>query len=245
MFILGALPQTIKLGSCRRVPWTQTWALAYLTSFVIDELLALSASELSVHPTASTAAVSTVARKRIRGYTAYMRGTIWLSFTVACGFLTHGIFKLASLISPHIPSVHPLGIFAISSGFWICLFAAPSRLELAFLSNIIAVPVGPGLSGVALPLAFIYAATLIYMVDTDDQWTRGIQLGFACLTTVIPMLFSIENMLEVAPPNRQRQLYFMLGTYFLLAHLSAGGLFYGLVYDSKSTYKPSWTEYLG
>jgi hypothetical protein len=42
-FVLGALPAVIKLASLSGVPWTKTWGMMFLASFLVTELIALLA----------------------------------------------------------------------------------------------------------------------------------------------------------------------------------------------------------
>jgi hypothetical protein len=39
VFILGVVPQTIKLLACKGIPWTTTWGLLYLSAFVVSEIM--------------------------------------------------------------------------------------------------------------------------------------------------------------------------------------------------------------
>lgn len=42
LFIMGTLPAAIKLGSFTELPWTKTWGMMFLSSFVTNELVALN-----------------------------------------------------------------------------------------------------------------------------------------------------------------------------------------------------------
>lgn len=51
LFGLGALPQIIKIYSCRGIPWTQVWCTAYLAAFLVDESLVATALVFSISTT--------------------------------------------------------------------------------------------------------------------------------------------------------------------------------------------------
>jgi hypothetical protein len=44
LFIMGTLPAAIKLGSFTGLPWSKTWGMMFLSSFVINEIIALSSA---------------------------------------------------------------------------------------------------------------------------------------------------------------------------------------------------------
>ena len=243
MLIFGVLPQVVKIYCCRGVPWTQSWCAAYLLSFLVDENLAsLSPSDSGVTAGQETP-ISNVAELRIASYTIYMRTVVWVGFTLACGFFTHGLYQLALLTLPGLLLPQLIG-FIILLAVWICLLLTPHREDIVAFWTLLTTPTTMSLtilSSVFLPIMMV---TSTYTA-LETQWRKRVGLGIVCVAAVAATIVSCDRLLKVIAPRRQKYLYFVLGTYFLLTHLFGAVLYYGLVYDPTTTYKPWWTTYLG
>ena len=242
LFFLGAVPQFVKLCACKGIPWTQAWSVAFLMSFCVDELVTFAAFRVTT-PTSDDPSARAVTNPLTIGgwpvYQVWTRAILWSSVAVGLGFFTHGIRALTILAFGDMNWVR-IVIFGVLSLLWLCFALLPSYEPLLFFLVLLTILFTNSASNVA---SFAYSLVDLHS-SGEPEWPKHVSLGIAALLSLAATMFNVERLLKAVAPQRAKYVHFGLGTYFVLLHLVAALLYYGLVYDATSTYKPQWTNFL-
>ena len=240
LFVLGALPQIIKLYGVHGLLWTKVWATMFLASFVLLECLVLQLGQ---------------DRRGIdpgdEGDLAYI-----LSFVVVCSSLVFAFYVFSravfAIAEKHFGTIRwpfALGAVLLTALYFVVMCVSRGQnnkrrgLQVAVGAGV-AVPTTAMLSmmtAVYLPLTF--GATVFIMLETQTLYV--IAIVASVLSALAITLYTLYRVLEQLSPETARYLEFGIGTYFLLLHLCSTPLFYAFAYDPQGTVKPAWTEQLG
>lgn len=255
LFLLGTVPQFVKISASRGVPWTQTWCAAFLASFMIDEVLLLAASphpRPRVRPTVAPAASTEIARSDNQTYRRFTRLVLWSSVALALSFFTH-CYDRPTNTSSGGPTQFP------PPGFYADLAVAALRLLFIMLPVVEALAMVSAILGVPAPEYYLlsYPPILILLLVTEANgtfhWSFRMVLGPTTLralsiTTLLApaaAFLGYERLSKAPAPQEARYVHFGLGAYFFSVQLLAALLYHRIVYDPSSTHKPQWTNILG
>jgi len=230
MFVLGVLPQAIKLFGMRGIPWTQAWGGLYLSSFLV------------------LAGVGTLARFA-RGDTPFRTGgaalgkrMMWMSM---CGVMVQvGVWVWCGWAL-----LHPVWGSFIRSKFYLILLL-PAGLVMCF--GVIAVQAAallfPFFVARNAPMTFGNIACRV-VVSLAMWCSYGVVYFFFFLKLDNLDFISISLLLLTAAGYVTKVVSRYLRTFpiivFAVANLVSSVLYYRFRYDPSGSVKPLWTEKLG
>ncbi|KAK5124112.1 hypothetical protein LTR85_001815 [Meristemomyces frigidus] len=246
LFVLGVVPQLVKIYATRGIPWTLAWCTAFLATYVVDQVIVLFAYCLKLEPgiSAAAAAPRMQTQYRIRGlrvYRLYTRMFLWSSYAFASGFFAYGLESLA---------LQSLGQRGLQASATLIILAA---LVLCFVAYSVGAMVVFALTArmtmkeiFGLLAVFLMALGLLTKGLDGTGTAHGVINGIGNIVAFASSLCAIETFnMTTTSPRRTTYLRYSLGVNFVGLHFAAAALYYGLVYDPSTTAKPTWTNWLG
>ena len=238
VLILGALPQAVKLYAVRGLLWTKVWGSAFLSSFLILELLLSLGREarpargnLLGHPRWTSRAIfyadphEIPVLEKISAVLALFGSVTFSVYFIAIALSQHAE---QYMVEPHRPeSLNTLPIQIMYVLMWsVVVVATIPNPRLGTLTT---------LSFLPMTCLWIVLAenTYIYAVESSIVFVLGCT---ACATHILR---------HIRPAALAHYIHYGLGTYFMLLLLSPSLLYYSIKYDPAGTSKPSWTDQLG
>ena len=244
VFVLGALPQIIKLYAMRSVPWTTVWVSMLFSSFLALEVLVLilgrSWRELSANVHQGTP--QDVRQSALQGNdtpASHLETTLGLEVAMAsvgwCSYFL-AVAAHAALLRDSVVSVLIMMYYSILAA-WVSQLG-----ELALAETVLRISV-PFCVAV---IAYIYGRALLWHTHHLTGSDVCFVLSF-CIVGPIWPLKTAAKLLRLGDTilvNRE-VVYFLLQAHFLLLQFRAAWFYYSFKYDAQGTLKPSWTEILG
>ena len=237
ILLFGALPQAVKLFACSGIPLSQALASMFLGSFAILELLVILPQRYSRGLRPEEAQASPSSADDTNAVAETHRAAAWWSTAL-----------LFCLLFEFFPKVS------------ICL---PNQSQGLFMMSLWGLTVYVFLRRVWGSAACHWLATLYFQIGVF-LWALGFSRGevsrgyrvqcfdftdFAFLLNVIRLLIisSTHIWTLMTIMNKAAIHEFSRGDCmsFAAMHFMYGFTYCQLVYDSKGTHKPAWTEYLG
>ena len=228
VFVLGVLPQAVKLFSMRGIPWTQVWGGMYLSSFLV------------------LAGVGALARCA-RGDTRIpSRGAIF-------GEKTMGMLKLGVMGAAHVvlwvwcmgEMLRPAWGNMVPLLYMILVIPAFFGLIAAIVSVIgIAVYFSFSATMRFLPtflgtvVCFVIFVLLLSLYGYSVPHLAEVIIWMDCFVIWPYVLMAIFVATKIASSS-------LLMIFFGMANLVLSILYYCFRYNQTGTFKPSWTEKLG
>lgn len=246
LFVLGAVPQLVKVYATRGIPWTQAWCMAFLASFAVDEAFLLVARLQGIQalpvPTPQT---QTHYRVRLLPiYELYARLVLWASGAFAYGFFTHGFYELTDRLFGKAGLTRAVGFVACSL-LWLSFAALPAFEVIAVIFSVLTIPATVA-TMMYLPAVFVFGVFSARPHDSAvSEIFAALIYGATATLALGSTVIAFERLSRVIAPQRARYVHFGLGTYFMCLHFAAAALYYCLVYDPSMTRKPVWTNWLG
>lgn len=241
LFVFGAAPQMIKLYACNGIPWTKAYCTAYIASFFLDETLATMASLFRISGGKTTDQASPSPQGRQQLYSVWTRAVLLSSYAavylvfateltmlVELGFNEHGVLLLLAL-----------ALFVISS--LPTMFLQMTQVSIEIQRQKLAGTVSFSFLAWTIP-SFVAAVFIWSFWMFPFDFGRGNDVVMYCMTWIAGVGFLIVDETEL---EKLGQPFSGLGKYFVVLHFSGALLYYTIRYDSSSTYKPAWTDYLG
>lgn len=235
VFLLGALPQVIKLCAVEGLLWTKIWGLMFLSSFLVLEFLVLLLG---------------------RGWSDLDSGDgsshhemldEYIGVSVVCASLSHSFYFIAlavfAIAERYIGEArwpYLLGS-AILGALYVVSISSSTHEAIIALAALVTVPLGlfaSFSSGLFLP-----GSLGLNVLPDDIIYT--IFVGASVFFALVIAMMSIHRLIKHVRPAYARYSEFGLGAYFLLLNLVAALLYYWLKYDARGTIKPAWTDQLG
>ena len=230
LFLFGAVPQAIKIYSCRGILCTQLLVTAYILPFVIDDFIGIGTK---IRRSGSPPPTDRYARIRhrdvLRFSGTYKVTVLWLSSGLAHALITECLHNIMSKFNPWVQALFPL----VSSVLG-CIIILLVGMYIPHIYN------SPwGRNTVALTVAFAGAMMVCcWLAGLDEPSTNQKFPYLICSVVGAPL------MVWIAMIDNEREKSRLPQGCFALVHLTATALCYVCYYDSKPTYKPSWADYL-
>lgn len=235
-FIVGVLPQVIKLSACSGIPWTQLWACFYLSSFLVLEAMNIlsmfAVEELGPDP----------------AEVALLKDRLFL-FDRFCGGLAV-LLQLALLAWVDLKVIPPDPNLIQRWTFRALRFSAH------FIIFLVHVPLMALQSDMATPSpnrrlgGLVMSMLVVYILLAGVQRHHFSQLYFIfsiAISSFSWLLFFFPvtktHILLCEPGNRGHRN--VLAFDFCCRILCFGVFWYAMHYDPTGTFKPQWTEVLG
>ncbi|KAL8750498.1 MAG: hypothetical protein Q9199_007028 [Rusavskia elegans] len=226
LFLLGVLPQAVKVYACKGIPASQIWASLYLGSWAVLELLVViparyGAVEDPEHPNSERTSFSIDPLVELICYIA-----IHYCDFMALHFMYTRVEKERQTHNPTISWRDHVASFGVAAFYLLLLCARITGLGLALFET------------------FMYCFYTFFLLDfnlSERLWLFALRSGR--FLAVIGVDKSIMGGLSDLPLLKE---YTRIGSvaFFLMHILTAVGS-YGFMYDPVGTSKPAWTEYLG
>lgn len=235
LFFGGALPQAIKLFSCKGIPWSQTCGIAYLLPSIILEILVVIPGQQ-----AQLSDLETLQSRRVN--------------TERIDFLSNSIRYL---------STHPTGLgcfiyiaLNMERGLGIDLASSTGlsqRLTAAYAAGVVVVvtlvAIG-GRKGMSLQAETIFTVIHVFPVvaaicylalwaQTHSETGSRIQLWLTTwlLNTTMGVAYVVLAL--------HKRYWRLRGVCALIINIGMPLSNYITMYDASGTWKPGWAEYLG
>ncbi|CAO1596208.1 hypothetical protein XANCAGTX0491_000060 [Xanthoria calcicola] len=226
LFLLGVLPQAVKLYACNGIAVSQTWASLYLGSWVVLELLVVMPARYGV--------VEELEALNSEGTSLSIDSLVELICCIAihyCDFMAlHYMYvrfeKERQIHNPPTSWNDHVAGFSVATLYLLLLCGRIRGLGPALLET---------------SIYGVYTILLFDFSRFERLWLFALRFGrFAALIGVDPWL--TEN----PPELLSMKGYTRFGSvaFFLMHILTALGS-YKFMYDPAGTGKPAWTEYLG
>jgi hypothetical protein len=242
LFVLGALPQLVKLYASRGTLWLQVLVTLYLASFTISEIIAALAPRDQVERAPAI-------RINIIDDTHLYKDLITeilLGFSIAFAYVFFAASIFVMIQQYWHLAAWPLILSACLLNILFVCSIVSSRRELLILCS------GPlvGLSGASLT----FATLPLIAVSASFEFTNMIlpeNRRFVALLATVVILASITSSVSFYRLTRNisakyaSYMLFELSAYYFLLHLITAFLAFCFLFDSGSTTKPAWTDALG
>lgn len=241
VFVLGTLPQAIKLYGMSGIVWTKIWGVMFLSSFATLELLVLlprdrwEPSVVNVNSTSS------------KDWTIWVGiGALCSSLTLAFYFFTMAVFDIVITTSnqsrwPYLLGYAILATAYLASVLLSYLGTRNNQIYLVSVASVIMIPLsffGSFTTGLYLPVAF--ASGLLPSAVLDSVF-----VGISVVSALALTLYTFYRLINQVRHDQTEYIDFVVGTYFLLLHVLAALLYYKFKFDPQGTIKPIWTDQLG
>ena len=243
LFVLGVAPQAIKLYACTGLFWTKLWASMYLISFFSLEILVLLPPRLFTFPLDTSEPAQPAMSQR-----THLLLRSWQSWYP--GIMMHC----------HLPLIYTFMILLMCFSKWytdqISSDAAGIRglvvVAIFFVAIIVLYNITPRFYSdeiiiLILTTFLLYCCWSAPVVGVLSQTMNDSVTG--ALRTLIEhrMIMSlygamIMRTMSLAPTKRYNS---GVGPAVFLSHIFVALTYYIAIYDSSTTLKPSWAEYLG
>ncbi|KKY27476.1 hypothetical protein UCRPC4_g01071 [Phaeomoniella chlamydospora] len=241
LFLLGALPQAIKLYAIRGAPWTQTLATIYLVSFLCSEIITAIAHRDPVQQVPNTPNPGNATTYWITimlTILAVSVGLIYVLFAATIFVIIRDYWTFAAW---------PLILSAcLINSLYVCSVTSSKREVSILCSGPLVSVSGVSLSGASslatTGLGISLSPTLCFL--SADRQTTALLATVVILSTAITSI-SFYRLTRNISARYVKYMHFELSAYYFLLHLLTAFLGFAFLYDSTSTVKPAWTEFLG
>ena len=231
--VLGALPQAIKIFAAGGMPWTKTCCAMLLAPFLADELVIFLGYMLPPPPPTRvpwgrrTRQTSPGSNANTAYEVSGLLLVAFVSMTIVSGVFTNW------LIDNVVPDRHSsilrqatISVAIATQSAYVLI--APLRYALPAVPLCI---LGTGLVAQSRGNAVLSNLTLLCSTES--------LLVMAALVRVLDEILKHSNLPWMIAKHS------CAGTYFVLLHVVTLVVLCFYRYDASSTYKPSWTEFLG
>jgi hypothetical protein len=235
VFLLGALPQVLKLCAVEGLLWTKIWGLMFLSAFLVLEFLVLLLG---------------------RGWRDLDSGEggshhemldEHIGISVVCASLSNSFYFIAlavfAIAERHIDEErwpYLLGS-AILGVLYVVSISSSTHEAVMALATFVTIPLGMFAS--LSSGSFLPVSLGLNLLPDDMIYT--IFIGASVFFALVIAIMSIHRLIKHVRPAYAKYSDFGLGAYFLLSNLVAALLYYWLKYDAHGTIKPAWTDRLG
>ena len=245
VFVLGALPQTVKLYAMSGIFWTKVLSSMFIGSFAILEVivgyLAGGLEDLPRDETANTD------DGEIRLFNLLAQA---VSLTFSFYYLGLGLYEAVENITgpSSLLNLTIYGVFVTLAN--LCTMAVVNRRGLVqswpLYESIGVALVCMSSSGTYSVLA---SPNTYLRPELDRSVTYGLLYFFTIFASVHwALVATIQGYRELHLLQLTRRVHYIdisLEMFFICVNLAAALTFYAYKFDSRGTFKPSWTEYLG
>ncbi|KAI9775363.1 MAG: hypothetical protein M1839_001279 [Geoglossum umbratile] len=263
VFVLGALPQAVKLCAMTGVPWTKAWGAMYLVSFgVVELVLVMAGYEESQNymATEETPEVEGRGGEPVPKRTAVRLLNSWIWYThfhgllamwfqaMLCmwalnsaisGILTNGRVSNASTATLKALAVTLSPIY-LASAAWLYISACISvGVVVSALGHrrLLTISLGAAITAPVAVAAGLHIQSYARLVGLLRYGGAYFAFFLVHLLVVPLLLYWVKYSTQSAAlPVR---------SFPFLANLLAALLYYCLKYNPEGTSKPSWTDVLG
>ena len=224
LFLVGVVPQAIKLYACKGIPASQTWASLYLGSWTILGLLVVIPARYGVVAESEHLALEQSSTK----LDAFVEFMCYIAVHF-CDFLALHMmrFKLQEmrhLNNPPIPIMDHVATFALYGKYLLVLC-----LRIAT----------PAMAGIETSMYCVYTLFLVDLSISERLWLLALRFGRYVAAT------GIHDTTEGSEwPSMKYHKRIGSIAFFFMHILTAVGS-YSLVYNPVGTIKAAWTEHLG
>jgi hypothetical protein len=256
-FVLGTLPPAIKLMAMGGLPWTKTWGMMFLTSFLIMELLIILSSMIerngSEDGSGSTPRAEEFSFLRLLGLFETQLVVVAILLQIcAFYFVQYKLFNTSGIFSIIFP-LQQLGLFGIVLRHFISICSYLSCLIIGFF-----IGSRQPLYRIGILCAIIIILFAIeFQIDCLFEMCMIAFLVWVHVLGVIALAFLVRKfrLLElICLMQRHDDSDWVAGDYKDLAmavlYLFACNVLYSIlgyayVYDPRGTYNPTWTGIFG
>ena len=229
LFVLGALPQVVKIYSIQGVPWTKACCTAYLSTSVVDEMLLAFARYRNDILSTSKADIGTQAKSAARKFLSY--GSPLMGSAV-------GGYCLARLfveIRPDFEDQSGRNTLLLLPPILVSFawFALPSKREL--------------LSFIGTSMYFLMGLSLVFYPNIELEYSIMIVAGM-WLIDFVDLLIRVDLALGgwvVSTQSSPWKSNFGAAGPYVMWQVLIALYYYVFVYDATTSYRPAWTEWLG
>ncbi|KAI4163722.1 MAG: hypothetical protein LQ342_002756 [Letrouitia transgressa] len=225
LFVLGALPQFLKLYGLSGVTWPKVWASVFLGTFVTTEIIVLL-----IGRGWEKAPIKTSTLRKSMSLVNLGALCLGLLFTLVFFNITINItISRIELSQQYLTWIRwsSIAILPIYISILVIILAF-SRRDTRGTTYILFIFV---LSVVCTPFAAI------------SSHLHGVI--FSVSVSLYFMLDNLTGIFDHGGSINARHLRFIMEAHYLFLNLSGALIFYCFVFNSQGTYKPAWTEYLG
>lgn len=216
LFVLGVLPQAVKLFGMRGIPWTHVWGGLFLSSYLV------------------LAGVGALAR--------CAEGDIDMSSAAALDETIVLRLKLGMVAAVAQVGVWLWGLLSLTRGstaFHMLLFFQPLEFLLFFFVGYIIKALPCPMVVISFPGGmYLVCRGLIFIFELGDTIQMAVSFLFICTAFTTGLIIYIRF---VYPTHFRAILSILFG----IANLVLSILYYRFLYDPTGTIKPNWAEKLG
>jgi hypothetical protein len=228
LFVLGALPQTIKLCAMGGIPMTQAYVVMFTISFLLDEaLLALGRKASDTTDSASedhNPPVKFAEVKELFCSISIAGSALFAMERFAEAIRGLVLTYIGALSWPFFISTSVFGLLSL------CFILRANDGLIASFSILTTAGLGASLSG-----GVGATSTMVFRFTTAAN----------VLITAVLAGIALYRTLYLISPKYASRVHFSLESYFLLLNLFSALLAYRFLYDPTTTSKPKWTDQLG
>ena len=230
LFVIGALPQIVKIFATKGIPLTQVACAAYLSTFVVDEVL------LALAPT-----LSDVDREhwetRADDLSSLPRDLVfWIGFLVSA--MEPFVFAGQRLSPSELDGNKELFLYVVSVLANVCTISLivwdTSRAKNQLLSGIF-----------CFSLAFMVWQSVYNGIESASRSIIEHTLSSTSLLVALAVVQYIDLTGMIGAYSIARLFNMLTGICYVLLQLLAALFYYWKVYDPTTSFKPAWTEWLG
>jgi len=232
LFVLGVLPQAIKLFGMRGIPWTQACGGLYLSSYLVIAGVGALARRAEHDTDADTSWEGALDERTMEVLNV---ASFWVVAVVQAGVW---VWCVRALLLP----VWDMGakvfvLYFISSApvwfMFLIIFYAPAIFGIVSLSVTTLIPTTLGKIAYLAFMASLVGLYMYHLPHFVDFLIRVYYLSFSVYVLLAAFFATM-----VVPPHR-------LMIFFGLLNLFLSILYYRFRYDPTGTVKPLWAEKLG
>jgi hypothetical protein len=257
IFVVGALPQIVKLYAMQGLLWTQLASAAYLASFVAIELLTFLASfdAATREPRAPRRPTD---NEYAFGYLTITYSVLFAFYLYALGFVAATKPYVDKLSWWHFPHIY-ISLLVISIYVLVTMIAIYRRsrpefaLLLCMISWMLMMPIVMGASS-GMGSASYGITSFIPSKDDVTKYLPKIGEGriWVTIAAAISAHFALglafmtgKAIVETFKGGRKKLLDLGSQSLFVILHVVASILYFKFDYDPMETNKPGWTDVLG
>jgi hypothetical protein len=233
VFILGVLPQAIKLFGMCGIPWTQACGGLYLSSFLVIAGVGALARRAERDTDADTSWPRAALVERIMKVWDF--ASFWIVAVVQAGVWLWCVWVLLLPVWDMEVKAPVLYLILLTPVFCIFLIIAVVPTQLALLSVLVTFVIPTTLGKIAY---FAFSASLVGLYIYRMPDFVGFVIRVRYLSFSVYVLLAAFFAAKVVPHHR-------LMIFFGLVNLVLSILYYRFQYDPTGTVKPLWAGKLG
>jgi hypothetical protein len=235
LFVLGVLPQAIKLFGMHGIPWTQACGGLYLSSFLVIAGVGALARRAERDADADTSREGPLDKLMMAVWDV---PSIWVVAVVQAGVWVWCVWALLLLLPVwDMKAKAPVLYFILSTPAWVMFgFIVRGPMIRAFYYLFLWTILIPTTLGKIAYFAFSASLAVLYLYGVRqflDFLIREVYLQFSAYVLVAAFFAT-----KVVPRH-------LLMIFFALVNLVLFILYYRFRYDPTGTVKPLWVEKLG